>query len=496
MVTMDLGACEWFVWDLRRSNLVDRAQLDQMVQDFLQNHPGAEPPSLAEFLVDKGVLTQFQCERLLQGKTQGFVLGPFTLMDALGTGSMGTVYKAQSKNDGGWYAVKVLPRRSMWNVRIARRKVRAFDHIKHAAVVPFVDVGTAGGMHYLAWPFIEGETLDKYLQRVGRLDAETVRRIGMQVAEGLAACHPNGLIHGLLKPSNLLLTTEGDVRILDFGIGCLLSESESESLVDTMSTANSVSSGLDCASPESIMDPTNLTPAGDQYSLGCVLYFCLSGQYPFPDGSAVEKMMAHQTKKPKAIAELVPDAPPRLVAVIERLMQKDPEARFPHANAVAEALSEPFPVNTSSRPASVEPSRPAVPVVAEDARRKSSSLRSNPFAAGGEPAKHRPAPAAPRETPRGLPRVTPTTPSPRSSGPQPLPAHAAAAALPTRQSVLGQAPAAPAAPKNKGSRQVPAMTKRTAPVQQAAQRGFGSFGMTMLALLVGVLVWLLGRVLF
>src|SRR4051812_6053891 len=130
MLTTDLGACEWFVWDLRRSNLIDRGQLDQVIGEFLAKNPGAEPPQLSEFLVAKNYLTDFQAERLLQGKTQGFVLGPFTLMDSLGSGSMGTVYKANSKTDTNWYAVKVLPRRSMWNVRIARRKVRLFEQIQ------------------------------------------------------------------------------------------------------------------------------------------------------------------------------------------------------------------------------------------------------------------------------------------------------------------------------------------------------------------------------
>src|SRR5947199_10640248 len=95
-----------------------------------------------------------------------------------------------------------------------------------------------------------------------------------------------------------------------------------------MSTANSVNSGLDCASPESIMDPTNLTAIGDQYSLGCVLYYCLTGQYPFPDGTAVEKMMAHQHRQPKSIKELAPEVPDALAAVVERLMQKAPDARY------------------------------------------------------------------------------------------------------------------------------------------------------------------------
>src|ERR1700680_3665345 len=189
MTTTDLGACEWFVWDLRRSNLIDRGQLDQIIGEFLSKNPGAEPAALAEFLIGQGVLTEFQAERLLQGKTQGFVLGPFTLMDSLGTGSMGTVYKAQSKNDGNWYAVKVLPRRSMWNVRIARRKVRSFEHARHPSVVPFVDVGTAGGMHYLAWPYVEGDTLDKVMVQQGRLQPALAANYALQVAEGLEVCH-------------------------------------------------------------------------------------------------------------------------------------------------------------------------------------------------------------------------------------------------------------------------------------------------------------------
>src|SRR5213076_542530 len=195
MMTTDLGACEWFVWDLRRSNLIDRGQLDQVISEFLNKNPGAEPPALAEFLVGQGILTSFQAERLLQGKTQGFVLGPFTLMDALGAGSMGTVYKAQSKTDNGWYAVKVLPRRSMWNVRLARRKVRAFEACRHPSVVPFVDVGTSGGMHYLAWPLVEGESLEKFVTARGKLSYGMTALFGQQVAEGLDICHNQTLIH-------------------------------------------------------------------------------------------------------------------------------------------------------------------------------------------------------------------------------------------------------------------------------------------------------------
>src|SRR5205823_1709808 len=128
-----------------------------------------------------------------------------------------------------WYAVKVLPRRSMWNVRIARRKVRAFEQCRHPSVVPFVDVGTSGGMHYLAWPYVEGEIMEKVVARQGKISPDAAATLALQIAEGLDLCHHHGLFHGLIKPSNLMIGADNQVFILDFGIGCLLAETEGES---------------------------------------------------------------------------------------------------------------------------------------------------------------------------------------------------------------------------------------------------------------------------
>ncbi len=392
MVSTELGACEWFVWDLRRSNLIERGQLEQLVGDFLARHPRAEPNDLANHLVEQNILTPFQAERLLAGKTQGFVLGPFTLTEALGTGSMGTVYKAQSKNDNGWYAVKVLPRRSMWNIRIARRKVRDFEQIQSPSVVPFVDVGTAGGMHYLAWPLVEGEPLDKVVERRGKLPYGEAARIALQTAEGLAATHQHGIIHGLLKPSNLLVSSEGEVRILDFGIGSLLAETEDESVVDTMSQANTMVSGLVCSAPEAIEDPNKLSPLADQYSLGCVLYYCLTGNYPFPGNNAVELMMAHQTKQATPIRQVAPDVPEGLVKLCERLMQKKPADRYPSISDAILAL----------RPLADEPDRAAAPVArAAPVAKPARPARAVPPAAGGmaQPASGAPEAAPARRGP-------------------------------------------------------------------------------------------------
>ena len=436
VTTTELGACEWFVWDLRRSNLIDRGRLDQVIGEFLQKNPRAEPPSLADYLISQNILTPFQAERLLQGKTQGFVLGPFTLMDALGSGSMGTVYKAHNKTDNQWYAVKVLPRRSMWNVRIARRKVRSFEQCKHPSVVPFVDVGTAGGMHYLAWPYVEGETLDKFIAREGKLPADTVGHIAMQIAEGLEICHHHALFHGLLKPSNIMIGPDRSVYILDFGIGCLLAETEGESLVDTMSTANSVTSGLDCSSPESIMDPTNLTPTGDQYSLGCVLYYMLAGQYPFPDGSAAEKMMAHQFKQPQSLAELAPDTPPELQALVAKLMQKKPEDRYTSVGEIVEEL-RPYVKKHSSQMLQRPPLKPQ----AQTARTHMASARAESKQDSFNP----PSPKS----------VAPSAPTPR---PQ------AVGSLPTRNSLRGSGQATSPKPVPQPDKAPPPPAEQMTPV--------------------------------
>ena len=459
MVANDLGACEWFVWDLRRSALIDRGPLDQIVGEFLKRHPRAEAPALAEHLVRQGTLTAFQAERVLGGKTAGLVLGPYVLLEAIGTGSMGQVFKATSKNDTSHYAVKVLPRRSMWNVRLARRQVRSFSQFQHPAVVPFVDVGTAGGLHYLVWPMAEGSTLESHVQHEGRLTPSQSALIGVQIAQGMHSAHQNNIFHGLLKPSNVMIGTDQQARVLDFGIGSLLVENDGESLVDTMSTANTLTSGLDCSSPESVMDPTNRTPAGDQYSLGCTLYFCLTGRVPFPEGSAVEKMMAHQAKEPPSITEFARDCPEALAAVVSRLMAKKPEDRFSGMDEVVEAL-EPYLGDNAQLPEELSQSQPGsahrangVPGGRSNPG-DGSSLRPN---FGMPPTT--PAPAAPV---RGQPGVAPR--SHYAPPPPPAPAMAVSGS----RSAASQLPPPPKS--TAGPRPLPGRNSfpNPAPLQQAA----------------------------
>jgi serine/threonine-protein kinase len=347
-----LGACETFVRNLRRSNLIEGSRLDQAVEAYMRIHVRTEPAALANHLVSEELLTHFQAERLLKGDAQELVLGPYVLMELAGFGSMGPVYKALSKADNRWYAIKVLPRRSMWNVLLAKRQVRAFEKIHHPGIVPFTDVGTSGSQHYLVWHFAEGESLDKLVQREGKLASGLAAHYGYQIAEVLSVCHQQNQFHGLLKPSNVLVDAEQHVRVLDLGIGTILAAStDDQSLINTQGEANLLTSGLDCASPESIMDSSNLAAPGDQYSLGCLLYFCLADRYPF-EGQPVEKMMGHTSKEPTPLVELNPDVRKELAGIVARLMQKSPQARYPDAGEVAKVL----------KPLAFVPTRRAIPL--------------------------------------------------------------------------------------------------------------------------------------
>ena len=294
-----------------------------------------------DHLLATGVLTQYQADKAAAGLASALVLGPYALQEPVGSGSLGTVFRAVHRGDRRRVAVKVLPLRSLWKVLLAKRTVETLAGLPpHPAVVPLTDIDTAGQAHFLAWPFVEGETFESLVQRTGPLPPAHAARLLAEVADGLAVLHAHGLAHGLLKPANLSLGVDGRPRLLDVGMGAVLAENMAagESLLDTISTANAAVSSFDYAAPETILDPATRTPAGDVYSLGCVLYFLLTGWPPFPAGNAVDKMLAHQAEPPPAVRDRSPLVSESLAGLVGRLMRKAPADRPGDLPAVRLAL--------------------------------------------------------------------------------------------------------------------------------------------------------------
>ena len=336
----------WLLRELAAARIVPAESCDAIFGDFQRAGTGLDAPALADFLAQGGLVSAFQADAALSGKASSLLLGPYLLVEPVGSGSLGTVYRAVHTRTRQRFAVKLLPLRSLWNVLQAKRQVATFAAMPPlAALVPFVDIDTAGGSHYLVWPFVEGETFESLVRRAGPLPPAHAVRFVAEALEGLAACHAAGIAHGLIKPSNLLLGTDRKARLLDLGIGAILSENiaDGESLMDTISTANVAMNMMDCAAPETLTDPTARTPAGDLYSLGCVLYYLLTGDYPFPDGNAVDKMIAHQTQEPLPAASRNPRVPEGLSHLVEHLMRKAPEDRPADLALLVAALHETVP---------------------------------------------------------------------------------------------------------------------------------------------------------
>lgn len=331
------GSCEWLANEIAISHLMERSALDPVVNEFRTENTFADATALAEHLVKIGKLTTYQATRLLEGQGRGLVLGPYVLVDVVGAGSLGTVYKALGRADQKAYAIKVLPVRSPWNVRQARKRLQQFPQEAHPAVVPWLDVGTSAGLHYLVWPFAEGETLEANIHREGLLAPARAAAIGVQLGHAIQWCEQHRVWHGAIKPSNVLLGRNGQAQLLDFGIGELLAGAEDESLADTKSVV--LASLVDCTAPECAADPSKRSVRGDQYSLGCTLYYGLTGRYPFPNGTPAERLEAHQRLEPTPVSTLNPGVPPALAAAIDRLMQKAPEARYNHTDELVSALT-------------------------------------------------------------------------------------------------------------------------------------------------------------
>jgi serine/threonine-protein kinase len=335
-----------YVAALSASGLVGPADLER-AERFVRTAQRTEPRDLAAFLIKEGVLTRFQADYLIEGRLADLSVGNYTLVDILGTGAMGTVYKAVVAKDKGHYVVKIVPRRNVVNLKVITDKVQALKQVRHPRVSALVNIGASGERVYLAWPFLEGgQRLTDMLGADKALPARQVAQLGLQIASGLQPYHERGLFHGLLKTSDILIGADRRVRVLDFGVGFLLTSERGKAVLDTMTNGKTLFKGLDTASPEAIQDSLARSPAGDQYSLGCILYRCLTGRYPFPYDNPVEKMVAHQNETPEPIAELSPETPPQLIAVVERLMEKDPADRYPD---IGEAVKELQALSANSR---------------------------------------------------------------------------------------------------------------------------------------------------
>ena len=288
---------------------------------------------IAQQLVEMKVISAYQADQLLTGRTK-LNLGPYIITDWIGQGGMGQVFKAVHEMLGRESAVKVLPLHKTTPEAIEnfRREIRAQAKLDHPNLVRAFDAGEDGNVHYLVVEYIPGTDLRRLVRSKGKLSVQQAANIIKQSAEGLAHAHERDLIHRDIKPGNILVTPDGVSKLSDLGLAFYLNDA-------TDPRAGKIVGTADYLSPEQIRTPQHITSASDIYSLGCTLYYAVTGKVPFPGGTPKSKARRHLEETPWHPRRFNEEVSDDFVDLIGDMMEKDPKERIQSAEEVAERLA-------------------------------------------------------------------------------------------------------------------------------------------------------------
>ncbi|HWB13756.1 MAG TPA: serine/threonine-protein kinase [Pirellulales bacterium] len=320
------------------SGLLTREDLDEAISLIRAERRLSGPvpdERLAKKLIELGKLNRWQAEQLNRGRTK-FTLGAYLLTDSIGRGGMGEVYRAEHSMMGRVVAVKILPPHKTTPESIASflREIRTQAQLDHENLVRAYDAGHDSNVHFLVTEYVPGSNLRNLIRRGGRLSMQSAASIISQAGRGLAYAHSRGLIHRDVKPGNLLVTPDGHTKVSDLGLSGYFNDPEQTDI-----HGGKVVGTADYLAPEQITAPERPTPISDIYSLGCTLYYAVTGKVPFPGGTAREKALSHRNQFPLDPRRLNSELSDEFVEVIADMMAKNPEDRIPTANAVMERLA-------------------------------------------------------------------------------------------------------------------------------------------------------------
>jgi serine/threonine-protein kinase len=371
-----------FFHHLRRSGLLGGQAVDEAVARFAD---AAQGQAIARVLVAESALTEFQAKKILAGKANQLVLGPYRLLDQLGRGMTGPVFKAEHRTIGRLVAIKVIHPRALDGpaaVDHFAQEVRAAAQLHHPGIVSAYDLGVARGRHFLVMEYIDGPSLQTLVQTHGPVPIGLARELMRQVAVALHYAHEKGMVHRGIKPAHVLIAPPAGsalplpslppwreeesasgtdphahcplrspspapapvAKLIDFGLASLHNAG-----IAVMDGTIAVEPGtvwgtVEYLAPEQAEDVQAGDIRSDLYSLGCSFYFALTGQVPFPGENDLDRLAKHLLYEAPLVTTIRPEVPAAFAGILQRLMAKDPAERFQTPAQLAQELADGCPI--------------------------------------------------------------------------------------------------------------------------------------------------------
>jgi eukaryotic-like serine/threonine-protein kinase len=336
---------------LRASRLLSEDQLDQLQQPLA----GLDLQAVADLVLGKGWLTAYQWNRILEGDARGLVLGQYRILDELGRGGFGTVYKAVHNIMNRVAAVKVLTRKcvDLGDRRdLFLREVLATTRLTHPNIALAYEANQTDDTLWFAMEYVNGPSLDHFVKAAGALPVPYVCKVMHQAAEALQYAHEQGMVHRDIKPANLLLPGARAgaplppfdaepapvlVKVVDFGLVRVFPQADCQ--FETLCKEVGFVGTPAFASPEQAQDSHEVDIRSDLYSLGCTFYYALTGKRPFEGATVYNTIVLHLEEEAQPVRQLRPEVPAAVSDIVRRLMAKKPEQRFASPADLRDALA-------------------------------------------------------------------------------------------------------------------------------------------------------------